>query len=209
MSALEDGWIRSNPAKAPTVKSPSRKQVRAGKKEIRVWTAAQLRAFLEWDRDVYDDDFYTMWATIAGTGLRRSEVLALQGRTSPAVGCRCVVRSIRRLGTRPNRAIPASSTLTTDSRPHLPPEDLYGPKSALIMPGVRHWCSGTSTAVHDHPMRFLVGGAQGLLERRRTSTFPPLRCTRLGTLTRLFSCRLGCILESFRSDLGTQRLTSQ
>lgn len=77
-SAVVDGWIRSNPAKAPTVKSPSRKQVRAAKKEIRVWTAAQLRAFLEWDRNVYDDDFYTMWATIAGTGLRRSEVLALQ-----------------------------------------------------------------------------------------------------------------------------------
>lgn len=77
-AAVVDGWIKSNPAKAPTVKPPSRKQLRAQKREIRVWTAEQLRSFLEWDRDVYRDDFYTMWATIAGTGLRRSEVLALQ-----------------------------------------------------------------------------------------------------------------------------------
>lgn len=77
-SAVADGWIKSNPAKASTVKPPTQRQVKADKDEIRVWTADQLRSFLDWDKHTYDDDFYTLWATIAGTGLRRSEALALR-----------------------------------------------------------------------------------------------------------------------------------
>lgn len=77
-SAVIDGWLRSNPAKSPSVRPPTQRQVRAAQDEIRVWTADELRAFLDWSRHSYEDDFYTMWATVAGTGMRRSEVLALQ-----------------------------------------------------------------------------------------------------------------------------------
>lgn len=77
-SAVTDGQIQSNPASEATVRPPSKRQVKAAQAEITVWTAQQLRAFLDWDESTLRDDLYPLWATIAGTGLRRSEALGLR-----------------------------------------------------------------------------------------------------------------------------------
>lgn len=78
-AALDDGHVLTNVAKKRrTVKAPTGKQIRAERPEIHTWTAAQLTAFLVWDRDTYQDDLHPLWHTIAHTGLRRSEALALR-----------------------------------------------------------------------------------------------------------------------------------
>ncbi len=77
-AALDDGLISSNPAKKKrTVNAPTGRDIRAAKPDIQTWTAAQLHAFLRWDRDVHEDELFTLWRVIAFTGLRRSEALAL------------------------------------------------------------------------------------------------------------------------------------
>lgn len=77
-AAVDDGHVTVNVAKKRrTVKAPTGKQVRSQKPEIHTWSAEQLRAFLEWDRDVYDDDLHALWHVYAHTGMRRSEALAL------------------------------------------------------------------------------------------------------------------------------------
>ncbi|WP_298229629.1 tyrosine-type recombinase/integrase [Gryllotalpicola sp.] len=78
-AALDDGFIASNPArKKRTVKAPKNSEVRAQKPEIVTWTELQLDAFLAWNRDVLKDDLFPLWRTIAWTGMRRSESLALR-----------------------------------------------------------------------------------------------------------------------------------
>jgi integrase len=44
---------------------------------MRTWTAAQLRAFLDWSRGT-DDEGFTAWQVLAMTGLRRGKALALR-----------------------------------------------------------------------------------------------------------------------------------
>lgn len=76
--AIEDSYITTNPTKRKkTVKAPTGKQIREEKPEIQVWTSAQLHAFLAWNKDTFEDELFTLWNTIAFTGLRRSEALAL------------------------------------------------------------------------------------------------------------------------------------
>ncbi|WP_345801016.1 tyrosine-type recombinase/integrase [Microbacterium sp. AZCO] len=78
-AALDDGHVTVNVAKKRrTVKAPTGKQVRSQKPEIQVWSAAELRAFLEWSQVTYADDFYALWHVYAWTGMRRSEALALR-----------------------------------------------------------------------------------------------------------------------------------
>ena len=78
-AALDDGLIVTNPAKKKrTVKAPKSSEVRAQKPEIVTWTGPQLHAFLAWNRDVLKDDLFPLWRTIAYTGMRRSEALALR-----------------------------------------------------------------------------------------------------------------------------------
>ena len=78
-SALDDGLITSNPAKKKrTVNAPSGREIRANRPDIKTWTASQLHAFLEWDRDKHNDELFPLWRVIAFTGLRRSEALALR-----------------------------------------------------------------------------------------------------------------------------------
>lgn len=77
--AIDDGHISANPArKRRIVKAPGGKQIRAQKPEAQTWTAAELHAFLKWNKDVHKDDLFTLWRTIAYTGMRRSEALALR-----------------------------------------------------------------------------------------------------------------------------------
>lgn len=91
-AAVIAGYISTNPARHPTVTPPRAREIRASQDEIHVWTAAQLRAFLAWDRDDYRDPMHTLWATIAGTGLRRSEAIALRWSDFDATGQRLAVR---------------------------------------------------------------------------------------------------------------------
>ncbi|HWU46094.1 MAG TPA: tyrosine-type recombinase/integrase [Humibacter sp.] len=78
-AAVDDGIIAANPArKSRVVKAPSGKVIRESAPEITTWSADQLRFFLDWDRDEYHDDMFALWLTIAHTGMRRSEALALR-----------------------------------------------------------------------------------------------------------------------------------
>jgi len=78
-AAVDDGLILLNPAKKKrTVNPPRVGQVRAQKPEIITWTGPQLHAFLAWNHDEFDDELYPLWRTIAYTGMRRSEALALR-----------------------------------------------------------------------------------------------------------------------------------
>ena len=78
-AAVDDGLILMNPAKKKrTVNPPSSSQVRAQKPEIITWTGPQLHAFLTWNHEELDDELFPLWRTIAYTGMRRSEALALR-----------------------------------------------------------------------------------------------------------------------------------
>ncbi len=78
-AAVDDGLILVNPAKKKrAVNPPSSSQVRAQKPEIITWTGPELHAFLAWDRDEYRDELLPLWRTIAYSGMRRSEALALR-----------------------------------------------------------------------------------------------------------------------------------
>jgi len=78
-AAVDDGLILLNPAKKKrTVNPPTSSQVRAQKPEIVTWTGHQLHAFLTWNRDDLNDELFPLWRTIAYTGMRRSEALALR-----------------------------------------------------------------------------------------------------------------------------------
>lgn len=80
-SAMEDGLINKNPARLKKiVKAPTGRDIRAEREEMVTWTAEQLRAFLDWNRDKYKDELFPLWFTLARTGMRRGEVLALQWR---------------------------------------------------------------------------------------------------------------------------------
>lgn len=78
-AAVDDGLILLNPAKKKrTVNPPRSSQVRAQKPEIITWTGSQLHAFLTWNRDELNDELFPLWRTLAFTGMRRSEALALR-----------------------------------------------------------------------------------------------------------------------------------
>lgn len=78
-AAVDDGLLNANPARrTKLVKAPTEKQVREAAPEMVTWTAEQLKAFLEWDRAVYQDEHHAYWVVLAGTGMRRSEGLALK-----------------------------------------------------------------------------------------------------------------------------------
>ncbi len=78
-AAVDDGFVAVNVArKQRTVQAPTGKAIRAQRPEVVTWTAAELAAFLRWDREVFDDDLFALWHVIAHTGMRRSEALALR-----------------------------------------------------------------------------------------------------------------------------------
>jgi integrase len=59
---------KANPPTAKEAKPP----------EMHPWTAAQLRAFLDWSKD--NSHLHTAWWVLAMTGMRRGELLALRWR---------------------------------------------------------------------------------------------------------------------------------
>ena len=81
-AAKEDRLIVDNPARRKSVWAPRAKAIAREKDEMVTWSGTQLRAFLTWDRDDYDDDVAALWWLAAYTGMRRSELLALRWPTS-------------------------------------------------------------------------------------------------------------------------------
>ena len=66
--AIEDGLIRTNPAKG-ALKEPT------NHKEMKTWTVEELRAFLDFVRD---DRNYALYRLAAYSGMRRGELLGLR-----------------------------------------------------------------------------------------------------------------------------------
>ncbi|MGH3501726.1 MAG: tyrosine-type recombinase/integrase [Nocardioidaceae bacterium] len=78
-AAVDDGLILLNPAKKKrTVNPPTSSQVRAQTPEMITWTGPQLHAFLTWNLYDLNDELFPLWRTLAYTGMRRSEALALR-----------------------------------------------------------------------------------------------------------------------------------
>ena len=72
--AVRDGLLARNPADAATPPTASE----ARPPEMQCWSAAQLAAFLGWARDNAAN--FPLWHTLAHTGMRRGEALALRWR---------------------------------------------------------------------------------------------------------------------------------
>ena len=72
--AVKDGLLLRNPADAAT--PPTAKEAKAP--EMHPWDASQLAAFLGWAEGASQN--YALWHTLAMTGMRRGEALALRWR---------------------------------------------------------------------------------------------------------------------------------
>ncbi|WP_072687800.1 tyrosine-type recombinase/integrase [Rhodococcus marinonascens] len=77
-AAVSDRHITTNRARDKAAKPPTGKQVREDTHELEAWNAQQLSAFLSWDRDTYQDELHPLWHSLAATGMRRGEALALR-----------------------------------------------------------------------------------------------------------------------------------
>jgi integrase len=79
-SAVDDGLLRINHARnnPKAIEAPTARSIRMEKKELRTWAASQMVAFLEWNRDIEQDDFYPLWLLYFMSGMRRGEGVALQ-----------------------------------------------------------------------------------------------------------------------------------
>lgn len=70
--AVRTDLIEANPCAKATL---PRIDLREGPKDLRVWTAEQLRSFLDAERD---RPLWPLWVVAAGTGMRRGEILGLR-----------------------------------------------------------------------------------------------------------------------------------
>lgn len=110
-AAMEDGLIAKNPAKLKKiVKAPTGRDIRAERDEMVTWTADQLKQFITWDRDVYQDELFPLWFTLARTGMRRGEALALQWRDIDFKAGRISIRRAADSATRGRTKVPKSGT---------------------------------------------------------------------------------------------------
>jgi integrase/predicted RNA-binding Zn-ribbon protein involved in translation (DUF1610 family) len=69
--AMKWGWLPRNPA--DSADPPHQRGTE--RREMKTWTAEQLRAFLDFTKE---DDLYPLWHTLAMTGMRRGEGLGLR-----------------------------------------------------------------------------------------------------------------------------------
>ena len=110
-AAMEDGFIVKNPARMKkTVKAPTGRDIRAERSEMQTWTAEQLKAFLEWDRDVFNDELHPLWLTLSRTGMRRGEALGLQWRDLDHKNNRIAIRRAVDSATRDRTKTPKSGS---------------------------------------------------------------------------------------------------
>jgi integrase len=73
-AAVRERRLARNPA--ADAKPPTAREAKSP--EMQCWTAAQLAAFLRWS--VAGSQYHPLWATLAATGMRRGEALALRWR---------------------------------------------------------------------------------------------------------------------------------
>jgi integrase len=104
--AVRWGHISRNPLDAA---DPPRKSS-DGTKEMRTWTAEQLRAFLD---AVHDDHLCPLWHTIAFTGMRRGEAIGLRWQDVDLENARL---SVRRALIPINREVVVSEPKTAKGR---------------------------------------------------------------------------------------------
>lgn len=110
-AAMEDGFIVKNPARLKKiVKAPTGRDIRAEREELQTWSAEQLKAFLDWNRDKYEDELFPLWFTLARTGMRRGEALALQWRDLDYKAGRISIRRAADSATRGRVKVPKSGT---------------------------------------------------------------------------------------------------
>ncbi len=108
-AAMEDGFIVKNPARLKKiVKAPTGRDIRAEREELQTWSAEQLKAFLDWNRDKYEDELFPLWFTLARTGMRRGEALALQWRDLDYKAGRISIRRAADSATRGRVKVPKS-----------------------------------------------------------------------------------------------------
>lgn len=74
-AAVDDGLIRSNPAKQASPPS----KLDAAAPEMQTWSVEEMRAFLAWSQG-RGDYLHLAWWTLLATGMRRGELLALRWR---------------------------------------------------------------------------------------------------------------------------------
>lgn len=91
-AAVDDGYLNTNPARKSSVNPPKAKEIRAAQTEVITWAASELRDFLTWNRDTFEDDLHVLWLVIAKTGMRRSEALALKWQDFDQSNSRIAVR---------------------------------------------------------------------------------------------------------------------
>jgi integrase len=79
-SAVDDGLLRVNHARnnPKAIQAPTARSIRMQKKELRTWSPGQMGSFLDWNRDVYEDDLGPLWRVYFMSGMRRGEGVALQ-----------------------------------------------------------------------------------------------------------------------------------
>lgn len=85
--AIRQGLLIASPADKAT--PPSAKEAKPP--EMKCWTAEQLSAFLAWSRD-RDDELQALWLTLALTGCRRGEALALRWEDLDIDNARLAIR---------------------------------------------------------------------------------------------------------------------
>lgn len=110
-SAVEENFISRNPARLKKiVKAPTGRDIRAEKAELQTWSHEQLKSFLEWDLGVYRDEYYPLWLTLANTGMRRGEAVALQWGDIDFKNHRIAIRRATDSATKHKTKVPKSGT---------------------------------------------------------------------------------------------------
>lgn len=77
--AFDGGKIKVNPSlRNKYLQIPTRIQIRAEKPETNTWTVEEAYKFMDWNKNVLKDDLHLFWRIAILTGMRRSEIVALQ-----------------------------------------------------------------------------------------------------------------------------------
>jgi integrase len=140
--------LAHNPAAAAT--PPTAKDAQAP--EMHPWTAGQLAAFLAWAREHADN--HALWHTLAMTGARRREALALRwrdiGLDAATVSFRRSAGILRNAGqgaavveARPSPASPGPSTWTLRPWPCCGHAGVSAAPWRCSWPETTRWCSAT------------------------------------------------------------------
>lgn len=100
--AYLEGKVKQNEARhnPRLVKAPTGKNIRQEQVELNTWNLEQMKAFLKWDREVANDDFYPLWHLFLFTGIRRGEGVALQWGDLNEANNTIVIRRAADSGTR-------------------------------------------------------------------------------------------------------------